>query len=56
MKATHSVSAALRDIELSWRNDRQIEARVARVGARATPVRVRHREVGRYTIAVAQWQ
>ena len=56
MKATHSVSAALRDVELSWRNGRHIEARVARVGTRATHVRVRHREVGRYTIAVALWR
>jgi 4'-phosphopantetheinyl transferase EntD len=56
LKATHSVSAALRDVELSWRSGRYIEARVKRDTTRATRIRVRHREVGPYTIAVALWQ
>lgn len=56
MKATHSVAAALRDVELSWRGRHHIEARAARDGKSATRIRVRHREVGPYTIAVALWQ
>jgi 4'-phosphopantetheinyl transferase EntD len=56
LKATHSVTAALRDVELSWRGPRYIEARVMTGGVRAASVRVRHRQVAQYTIAVAVWQ
>ena len=56
LKATHSASTALRDVELSWRSRRHIEARVTHAGTRAARIRVRHREVGPYTIAVALWR
>lgn len=56
MKATRTVSAALRDVELSWRGRQHIEARVTRENGHATRISVRHREVGSYTIAVALWQ
>jgi hypothetical protein len=56
MNATQSASAALRDVELSWCGHGRIEAHITRDSTRATRVRVRHGEVGGYTIAVTLWR
>jgi phosphopantetheinyl transferase (holo-ACP synthase) len=52
MKAAHHACDALRDVELSWRSSGAMSARlVAR--APSPMIRVRHRVVGPYTVAVA---
>ena len=53
LNATHSVATAVRDIELSRRGPTHVEARVRADRVRTATIRVRHREVGSSTIAVA---
>jgi phosphopantetheinyl transferase (holo-ACP synthase) len=52
LKAAHATCSALRDVELSWRDARRVDARVLGDDSGRAIV-VRHRAVGPYTIAVA---
>jgi 4'-phosphopantetheinyl transferase EntD len=55
LKAAHADCSALRDVELTWGEDRHLSAHVIHDDARRE-IAIRHRVVGEYTIAVALYR